>query len=48
MRVARLAVLPYFRPGSTELADAVGEADIAHNSLLLRNHGTICLGGTME
>ncbi len=48
MRVAPLAVLPYFRPGSTELADAVGEAAVAHSSLLLRNHGMICLGGTME
>ena len=48
MRVAPLAVLPYFRPGSDELAQAVGQASASHNSLLLRNHGMICLGTTME
>lgn len=48
MRVAPLAVLPYFRPGSTELAGAVGEAAEAHDCLLLRNHGLICLGRTMD
>jgi ribulose-5-phosphate 4-epimerase/fuculose-1-phosphate aldolase len=39
-------VLPYFRPGSTELAGAVGEAAVNHNCMLLRNHGIICLGVT--
>jgi ribulose-5-phosphate 4-epimerase/fuculose-1-phosphate aldolase len=47
MRVAPLAVLPYFRPGSEELAGAVGKAAVAHDSMLMRNHGIICLGGTM-
>jgi ribulose-5-phosphate 4-epimerase/fuculose-1-phosphate aldolase len=44
MRVSPLAVLPYFRPGSPELAEAVGEAAAQHDCLLLRNHGIICLG----
>lgn len=48
MRVAPLAVLPYFRPGSEGLAAAVGEAAVAHDSLLLRNHGVICLGSALE
>jgi 3-dehydro-4-phosphotetronate decarboxylase len=48
MRVAPLAVLPYFRPGSAELADTVGEAARSHNCMLLRNHGVICLGRTIE
>jgi ribulose-5-phosphate 4-epimerase/fuculose-1-phosphate aldolase len=48
MRVAPLAVLSYFRPGSPELADAVGAAAINHNCMLLRNHGLICLGRTIE
>ncbi|MGH9632112.1 MAG: class II aldolase/adducin family protein [Bryobacteraceae bacterium] len=48
MRVAPLAVLPYFRPGSAELGDAVGVAAADHDCMLLRNHGLICLGRTMD
>jgi len=48
MRVAPLAVLPYFRPGSTELAGAVGVAAAAHDAILMRNHGVITLGRTMD
>lgn len=48
MRVAPLAVLPYFRPGSADLAGAVGAAAAAHDSMLLRNHGVICLGASLE
>jgi ribulose-5-phosphate 4-epimerase/fuculose-1-phosphate aldolase len=48
MRVAPLAVLPYFRPGSGGLAAAVGAAAVSHDSMLLRNHGVICLGGSLE
>jgi len=43
-----LAVLPYYRPGSGELAQAVGEAAVGHDSMLLRNHGVICLGAALE
>lgn len=48
MRVAPLAVLPYFRPGSSGLAEAVGEAAPRHNCMLLRNHGVICAGSTLS
>jgi 3-dehydro-4-phosphotetronate decarboxylase len=48
MRVAPLAVLPYFRPGSPELADAVGGAAPRHNCMLLRNHGTVCAGSSLS
>ncbi len=48
MRVAPLAVLPYFRPGSEELAQAVERAAPAHHCMLLRNHGTICAGSTLN
>ena len=48
MRVAPLAVLPYFRPGSTALAEAIEEAAAAHHSMLLRNHGLICAGSTLS
>jgi ribulose-5-phosphate 4-epimerase/fuculose-1-phosphate aldolase len=47
MRVAPLAVLPYFRPGSAGLAEAVESAAGAHHSMLLRNHGLICAGSTL-
>jgi ribulose-5-phosphate 4-epimerase/fuculose-1-phosphate aldolase len=48
MRVAPLAVIPYFRPGSPALAEAVEAAAPAHNCLLLRNHGVICAGATLS
>jgi len=47
MRVAPLAVLPYFRPGSEGLAAAVGDAAARHNCMLLRNHGVVCAGSTL-
>src|SRR5215207_7491074 len=47
MRVAPLAVLPYFRPGSDGLAEAVGHAAPRHNCMLLRNHGVVCSGATL-
>lgn len=47
MRVAPLAVVPYFRPGSEELAGAIGRAAARANCLLLRNHGLVTLGRTM-
>jgi ribulose-5-phosphate 4-epimerase/fuculose-1-phosphate aldolase len=48
MRVAPLAVIPYFRPGSRALADAVEAAAASHNSMLLRNHGLICAGSSLS
>lgn len=48
MRVAPLAVLPYFRPGSQALAEAVEAAAPAHHCMLLRNHGTICAGSDLS
>ncbi|HEY6189543.1 MAG TPA: aldolase [Pyrinomonadaceae bacterium] len=48
MRVAPLAVLPYFRPGSQALAEAVEGAAPSHNCMLLRNHGVICAGSTLS
>lgn len=48
MRVAPLAVLPYFRPGSAALAEAVGRAAPDHHCMLLRNHGTVCAGASLS
>ena len=36
--------LPYYRPGSPELAKAVVEAMLNHNSVLLTNHGQVVCG----
>jgi ribulose-5-phosphate 4-epimerase/fuculose-1-phosphate aldolase len=48
MRVAPLAVLPYFKPGSPDLARAIEGVAAAHHSMLLRNHGLICAGATLN
>jgi len=41
---AEIPVVPYYRPGSPELADAVVEALTNHNSALLRKHGQVVCG----
>jgi len=48
MRVAPLAVLPYFKPGSPDLARAIESVAAAHHSMLLRNHGLICAGASLS
>lgn len=48
MRVAPLAVLPYFRPGSAGLGEAVGKAAAGHHCLLLRNRGLIAAGRSLN
>ena len=47
MRVAPLAVLPYFRPGSPDLAGAIEAVADRHHSMLLANHGLICAGSSL-
>lgn len=39
---------PYATPGSTALADSIREYIKNHNSVLLSNHGSICVGKTLE
>ncbi len=39
-----IPVIPYLRPGSKELAQAVVEAMKNHNSILLRKHGQVVCG----
>lgn len=41
---AEIPVIPYYRPGSPELAAAVVEALTNHNSALLRKHGQVVCG----
>lgn len=39
-----IPVVPYYRPGSPELAQAVVEAMTDHNAVLLTNHGQVVCG----
>ena len=41
---SEIPVVPYFRPGSSELAEHVKEALKNHNSCLLRKHGQVVCG----
>ena len=42
--VGEVPTLPYLRPGSSELADAVTDALVKHNVALLSNHGQVACG----
>ena len=48
MRVGRLPVVPYFKPGDTALAAAVGNAARKHHALLLANHGPVVAGTSLS
>ncbi|MFN0104475.1 MAG: class II aldolase/adducin family protein [Bryobacteraceae bacterium] len=48
MRVAPLAVVPYCRPGSDNLAAVIAAAAEKSNCLILRNHGLVALGRSMS
>ena len=41
---SEIPIVPYFRPGSPELAKAVVEAMKEHDSILLTNHGQVVCG----
>ena len=41
---SEIPIIPYYRPGSPELAAAVIEAMKDHNSILLTNHGQVVCG----
>lgn len=44
MRVGALALAPYFPPGDTALAEAVGKLAGRHHAILLANHGPVVAG----
>ena len=48
MRLAPLGIVPYYRPGSRELAQAVEAAAETCDCLLLRNHGQVCAGSSLS
>jgi len=47
MRVGTLPLVPYFPPGSLNLADAVRELAPDHHALLLANHGPVVAGNSL-
>ena len=44
MRVGKLPVVPYIRPGSPRIAEHVEKLAAEHNAILLANHGPIISG----
>jgi ribulose-5-phosphate 4-epimerase/fuculose-1-phosphate aldolase len=52
VHVGKLPVVPYFRPGSAELASAVGDLIVGNapgrNCVLLANHGLLSVGASVE
>ncbi len=48
MRIGKLAMVPYYMPGSKELAEAVGEAAKESRAILMANHGPIVASSTFE
>lgn len=48
MRVGRLPLVPYYRPGDPALAGAVRETARGHRAMLLANHGPVVAGTSLE
>ncbi|WP_413798927.1 3-oxo-tetronate 4-phosphate decarboxylase [Streptomyces iranensis] len=48
MRIGRLPLVPYHRPGDPALATAIHDLAARHHALLLANHGPIVSGTTLE
>jgi ribulose-5-phosphate 4-epimerase/fuculose-1-phosphate aldolase len=47
-RVGKLPMVPYFRPGSEELADWVWKFIAGRNSVLMASHGMLTVGKSTE
>ncbi len=48
MKIGRLPLLPYHRPGDPALAGVIAELAQHHSSVLLANHGPVVSGATLE
>jgi ribulose-5-phosphate 4-epimerase/fuculose-1-phosphate aldolase len=48
MRVGRLPLVPYFRPGDLALAEAVRGFAGKHHAVLLANHGPVVVGANLD
>lgn len=48
MKIGRLPLVPYHRPGDPALAGAIGALARKHSAVLLANHGPVVSGATLE
>ena len=48
MKIGRLPLIPYYRPGDRKLADAIRGYAGKHGAVLLANHGPVVSGATLE
>src|SRR5438067_4766022 len=48
MRIGRLPLVPYFRPGDMALAEAVRGFAGRHHAVLLANHGPVVAGSNLD
>jgi len=48
MKIGRLPLIPYHRPGDLALADAIRGLAGKHSAVLLANHGPVVSGTTLE
>jgi len=48
MRVGKLPLVPYFKPGDPKLADAIREYAKGHRAVLLANHGPVVAGTSLD
>ncbi|HVE89817.1 MAG TPA: 3-oxo-tetronate 4-phosphate decarboxylase [Burkholderiaceae bacterium] len=48
IKVGRLPLIPYYRPGDAALANDIREVARTHTALLLANHGPIVSGSSLE
>lgn len=48
MRVGKLPLVPYFRPGDKALAEAVRKEAKEHRAVLLANHGPVVAGKSLD
>lgn len=48
MKIGRLPLIPYFRPGDPALGEAIRGLAGKHSSVLLANHGPVVSGMTLE
>lgn len=48
MKIGRLPLVPYFRPGDPALGEAIGALAARHCAVLLANHGPVVSGKNLE
>ena len=48
MRIGRLPLVPYYKPGDRALAEAVRAKAKQHHAVLLANHGPVVAGSSLE